>query len=161
MKSEEQILKQRIRQKRYAEKHKEKVKAAIKKWNSENKDKMCQSAKDWYNRNKDSKDFKEKNSAKTREWAAKNPDKVLEQSARKRATKLHRIPKWLTVEDKWVIKEIYRLAKDRTKATGIEWQVDHVIPLRGKYVSGLHIPQNLRVIEKTQNLIKSNKFKES
>jgi 5-methylcytosine-specific restriction endonuclease McrA len=160
MKTEEQILKQRERQRRYAEKHKDKVKAAIKKWNSENKDKLNEASKAWYDRNKDSKEFKDKNSLKTREWNAKNPEKVLEQSARKRATKLQRVPIWITQEDKWLMQEIYRLAKDRTRLLGFEWQVDHIIPLRGKNVSGLHVPSNLRVIEKTQNLKKSNKFKE-
>ena len=158
--TEEQKLKQRERQKRYAEKHKEKVKAAIKKWNSENKEKLNEASKNWYSRNKDSKEFKDKNSRKTKEWSAKNPHKVLEQSARKRATKLQRMPAWLTDDDKWIISEFYRLAKDRTKLHGFQWHVDHIIPLRGKNVSGLHVPSNLQVVEKQINLTKSNKFKE-
>ena len=158
--TEEQKIKQRARQKKYAEKHKEKVKAAIKKWNSENKDKLNEASKNWYNRNKDSQEFKDKNSKKTREWSAKNPDKVIEQSARKRATKLQRMPSWLTDDDKWIISEFYRLAKDRTKFHGFEWHVDHIIPLRGKNVSGLHVPSNLQVVEKQINLTKSNKFKD-
>jgi 5-methylcytosine-specific restriction endonuclease McrA len=160
MKTEEQKIKQRIRQKRYAEKHKKKCLAASRKWNSENKDKMLKAAKRFYEKNKDNPEFKEENRKKAIDWARRNPDKVLEQSARKRATKLKRVPKWLTKDDKWIMQEIYRLAKDRTKLTGIEWNVDHIIPLRGKNVSGLHVPSNLMVIEKTQNLTKSNKFKE-
>jgi len=160
MKTEEQKLKQRARQKRYVEKHKEKCATATKKWNSENKEKMLDASKRFYEKIKDNPEFKSENSRKVREWARNNPEKVLEQSARKRATKLKRVPKWLTKDDKWIMQEIYRLAQDRTKLTGIEWHVDHIIPLRGKYVSGLHVPSNLRVIEKAHNLTKSNKFYE-
>ena len=74
------------------------------------------------------------------------------------ASKAKRVPKWLTPIDLWIIKEIYHLAEIRTKATGFEWQVDHIIPLQGQYVSGLHVPNNLQVIPKTMNIRKSNKY---
>ena len=161
MKTEEQILKARERQRRYANKNKEKVIAASAKWNKENKEKMNEAAKRHYEKIKDALSFKVKNAQKTREWARKNPDKVLEQSARKRATKLKRIPSWLTKKDFEQIKNFYKLAKNKTIETSVEHHVDHIIPLRGSLVSGFHVPSNLQVIPAYENMSKSNKFKES
>jgi 5-methylcytosine-specific restriction endonuclease McrA len=56
------------------------------------------------------------------------------------------------------IKEIYALAKSREKATGIKWEVDHIIPLQHKLVCGLHNEFNLQVIPQSINRIKHNKW---
>lgn len=68
-----------------------------------------------------------------------------------------RTPKWLTEDDKWMIKEAYELAALRTKLLGFAWHVDHIIPLQGKTVSGLHTPTNLQVIPGIENIRKKNK----
>jgi hypothetical protein len=158
MLTEEQKILRRAAQKRYAEKHKEKVSFAIKKWNSENKEKMLEAAKKHYEKIKDNNEFKLLNSFKAKEWAKKNPHKVLEQSARKRATKLKRVPCWLTKQDFENIKQIYLEAKQLSDKEGKKYHVDHIIPLRGKYVSGLHVPENLRILLAEENMAKSNKF---
>ena len=71
---------------------------------------------------------------------------------------LKRTPAWLTEDDLWVIEQAYELAALRTKMLGIEFHVDHIIPLRGKTVSGLHVPQNIRVVTWLENQRKTNKF---
>ena len=71
---------------------------------------------------------------------------------------IQRTPAWLTQDDLWIIKEAYELASQRTKMFGFSWHVDHNIPLRGKNVSGLHVPTNLRVIPWFENQQKTNKF---
>lgn len=77
--------------------------------------------------------------------------------AKRRASKDQRTPAWLSDDDYWMMKEIYALSALRTKLTGIKWNVDHIIPLRGKMVSGLHVPQNMQVITKQANLLKGSK----
>ena len=57
----------------------------------------------------------------------------------------------------FVNKEAHELRKLRNKLTGLEWHVDHVLPLRGKDICGLHIWSNLQVIPKIVNLRKGAK----
>ncbi len=49
-------------------------------------------------------------------------------------------------------------AKVLEKLTGEKYHVDHVIPLQGKNVSGLHIPANLQILTATANMKKGNKY---
>lgn len=92
-----------------------------------------------------------------RKWKAKNPHKQLAYNGKRRAAKLLRTPKWLTPDDFFIIEEAYHLAKLRTQLLGISHHVDHILPLQGKKVSGLHVPNNLQVIPAKLNLQKSNK----
>lgn len=62
-------------------------------------------------------------------------------------------PEWA---DREAIAEIYNIAVRRTRKTGVKHSVDHDIPLRGKYVCGLHIAENLRVMVATENCTKGN-----
>ena len=91
-------------------------------------------------------------------WQKANPEKNNAKAAKYRASKLNRTPKWLTESD-WVeINWAYKIASDCTKETGIKHEVDHVIPLQGDIVSGLHVPGNLQIITKTRNSSKRNKL---
>jgi hypothetical protein len=125
-------------QKRSHDLHKETGKAAVKRWGEANKDRKLEN---------------------TRRWQKENPGLVNAITARRRAVKLQATPEWLT-EEQWAeIDQFYVLAKE------LQWlsdptdplEVDHIIPLQGKNVSGLHVPWNLQILPKTLNLIKSNK----
>jgi hypothetical protein len=68
-----------------------------------------------------------------------------------------RYPKWITADDRWMIEQAYELAALRTKIFGFSWHVDHIAPLQGKTVSGLHVPTNLQVIPAVDNIRKGNR----
>lgn len=112
---------------------------------------------------------------KQREWRAKNPghentrkvkaqykknnpDKRMADVAKRRAYKLQRTPIWLNMDDLWMMEQAYDLATLRSKLFGFRWHVDHILPLQGKLVSGLHVPFNLQVIPWLDNVSKANKY---
>ena len=161
---------QGLQHKEWVTENKEKVQVYSRKWFEKNEVISKERNKNWYS--------KEENLVKKSEkvciYYAQNQEVIREKikikrknnphietaiSAKKRATKLKRTPCWLTKKDILKIKKLYELASKKTKETGIPWHVDHIIPLRGKKVSGLHVPANLRVIPAMENLKKSNKWK--
>ena len=79
-------------------------------------------------------------------------------SSHKRAALLERTPKWLSPLDKEKIEEYYYTANMLGMHTGDYYHVDHIVPLRGKNVSGLNVPWNLQILEKHKNLQKGNQF---
>jgi hypothetical protein len=87
-----------------------------------------------------------------------NPTVYAVAAAKHRAAKLQRTPAWLDEDDYWVIAQAYELAALRTKLLGFSWHVDHIMPLKGKLISGLHVPSNLQVIPGLQNIAKNNRF---
>lgn len=62
--------------------------------------------------------------------------------------------KWANRE---IVKALYAVAK-AWRVAGIDVHVDHVLPLHGKYVSGLHNEHNLELVPARTNLKKSNCF---
>ena len=78
-------------------------------------------------------------------------------AARKERIKL-RTPLWLTPFDKLKIKCYYQIAAMLTRENKEPWHVDHIIPLQGKLVSGLHVPYNLQVMRGSDNISKKNRF---
>ena len=148
----------------YYSANKEKVAAASRAWQLANKEKSRAYRKVRYEKNKEhvkatAKAWrlanKEKVKADWRAWYEANPGKVAEHTVKRRAAKLHRTVSW---SNKKLIAQVYKQAKELTIETGEPYHVDHIIPLQGKLVSGLHVETNLQVIPATDNLTKSNKF---
>ena len=78
-------------------------------------------------------------------------------AARKKIIK-QQTPSWLTSFDRLKIKCIYEIAAMLTRENNESWHVDHIIPLQGELVSGLHTPNNLRPMRGLENISKKNKF---
>ena len=78
----------------------------------------------------------------------------LADSAARRAGLNKATPKWA---DRKAIKEIYKQCIEKTKQTGVKYEVDHIVPLRGELVSGLHVHWNLQILMAKDNRSKSNK----
>lgn len=75
-----------------------------------------------------------------------------------RAKQRNATPSWLTREDRKQMNDLFRQRERLSKETGIMHHVDHIIPLGGLNVCGLHVPWNLRVVQHTENLEKSNQL---
>lgn len=76
-------------------------------------------------------------------------------TGKRKAAKLLRTPKWA---DHDAIARIYRECYRLTHRTKIVHHVDHILPLQGRKVSGLHVAENLRVVTATENVRKSNTY---
>jgi len=87
-------------------------------------------------------------STKHKIYREANPKKIAEISAKRRAAKLSRTPAWANQE---AIKFFYESCPEGC-------HVDHIIPLQGKNISGLHIENNLQWLPAKENLKKSNKY---
>ena len=107
--------------------------------------------------------------AKQAEWRRNNPGHemakyeqdpapFIAKSAKRRAAVLQRTVDWDAELTALATLEAADLAVLRERVTNIEWHVDHVVPLQGKRVSGLHVWNNLQVIPAVENIRKSNRF---
>jgi hypothetical protein len=104
--------------------------------------------------------WREKNPEKSREisrqWSKANPVKCRANTAKRKAAKLKRTPLWA---DHAQIAEFHLVAAFLSKKYSTQLDVEHVIPLQGKLVSGLNVPGNLRVFPSRPNSIKGNRFR--
>lgn len=151
--------------KAWAKNNKEYDTARKVKWAKDNPDKKKKADNSYHHRNKvarsqKNKLWREKNSEKLKEtyslWRKKNIAYILANNKKYSCSKINRTPSWLSENDFWMIEEAYVLAKTRTKLFGFKWHVDHIIPLQGEIVCGLHTPTNLQVIPGVQNIKKKN-----
>lgn len=111
---------------------------------------------DYYLRNRDRKlDYQKKqNRLKINEYRPRmNSHKAAYRASSRNAT-----PAWITKEDEQVMRSLYKQREELSLVTGLQHQVDHIIPLNGLSVCGLHVPWNLQVIPKEQNARKSNQL---
>lgn len=143
-------IKSRVAARRKAEP--EKVQAEKKREYARNKIRYITKAKEWAAANP------EKAKECAQNWHKNNPLKSYALVVERRAKLKHRMPNWLTTEQKFDILAVYKKARIISEETGVKHQVDHVVPLRGKLVSGLHVPWNLQVLPAFENQSKGNRF---
>jgi hypothetical protein len=82
---------------------------------------------------------------------------TLANDAKRRAAKLQRTPPWLDIVQNAEIEFTYEYCA-ALRSIGLNYHVDHIVPLQGKTVSGLHVPWNLQVIPADENIRKANRF---
>ena len=116
--------------------------------------KLCKSKRCKERWNKNNK----KANAQKRDYYKKNKSLYLAKNALARAVKLKATPSWLTDEHKEEMKNIYIVCKTVSSKTNKKHHVDHIVPLKGYNICGLHVPWNLAIIPQRMNLAKSNTF---
>ena len=109
---------------------------------TENREADCERHKKYYEENR------EATLERQRKYYKNNLEKDREKNARRRAAKLQRTPEWA---DREAIKEIYYNCPQGM-------HVDHIIPLQGETVSGLHVPENLQYLTPQENAAKGNNY---
>lgn len=118
---------------------------------SNNKEEQLNKRKKYYNSNK------EKELARRKNWKTNNISLCNAYNAQRRFFKRRATPKWFTLECH-KIQQLYVYTKQLESITGTSWHVDHIVPLSHELVCGLHCLDNLQIIPKTTNLLKSNTF---
>lgn len=98
-------------------------------------------------RDRDPEGYIAKNNAATRRYAKANPKKRLVLRRLREEAVRQRTPVWA---DREAIKRFY-------EACPVGYEVDHEIPLRGRFVSGLHVVENLQYLTSEANRRKSNR----
>ena len=144
--------KTKLYRKKWAQENKDKVRNYVKKWNNENKEKRKSIVESWRRRNPEKVAIMSSKAGK--KWHINNRDKRAVINARRRAILLNQLD---PNQDINKIKSFYEEARRITKETGIPHEVDHIIPLQGEKIRGLHTHTNLQIITRHENRSKKNK----
>lgn len=90
-----------------------------------------------------------------RDYVANNRARYRAHHNKRRAAKINATPPWADLQK---IREVYEEAARLQADTGVIHEVDHIVPLRGKNVCGLHVHWNLRAVPRDENRKKSNRL---
>jgi predicted ATPase len=132
-------------------------------------------SREWKRKKRLNDDFRNRELERNREWRLKNSDSVSKQKKeyyeqnkekiKQRKRELYRerrerIVSWEQELTSLVKAEAKDLVKKRQKETDLVWSVDHIIPIKGKNVSGLDVWNNLQVIPLSENKRKHNSYED-
>lgn len=137
---------------RWLEENPEGARAIRKRSYRRHREKRLRYRKEWRAKNL------ERDKQREKAYAKKNPSMIRAKNGRRRAAETRSTPKWLSAIQKAQIQEFYDIAVCRETQTGEKHHVDHIVPLRGDGVNGLHVPWNLQVLTEFENCRKHNKL---
>lgn len=137
-------------QRKYRLENKERINAQTKQWIADNKERVRSANSANYYANC------EKRKQGVAAWRRENAGLALSYMAKNRADRKQRYPIWANDSE---IQRIYALRQSMSDYFKTDFHVDHIVPLKGRKVSGLHVHNNLQILTAEQNLSKGNKFK--
>lgn len=149
------LLRAEAEKKRRRERYQENAvreRAANHRWQNENREAVRAACRWWRSANPEAA------AEATRDWFRRNPGKRRAYQMKRHAAKLQRTPKWLTPGDWAQIETVYRVAAIMTWLEREQFEVDHIVPLQGENVSGLHVPWNLQILTERDNILKGNRW---
>lgn len=116
----------------------------------------------WHSKNKEDQLsyqslYRELNKEYFQNYRKINKAKINARTRKRQAALLQRTPKWIDVVDCFEMECVYVYC-GALRSVGLQYEVDHIIPLQGKAVSGLHVPSNLQVIHQFDNRSKANRM---
>lgn len=141
-----------LKKREWAERNKEHVQVQRKQRYEEKREDLLSEKKDYYKKNRE-KILEYKSAYQKIHRHKKNAVE-----AKRHTSKLQRTPSWLTQDHLDAIEYFYWLSRDLYLSTGEKYNVDHIVPLQGKNVCGLHVPWNLQVLPSDLNIAKGNKY---
>jgi hypothetical protein len=121
------------------------------KWAQVNRDKKAMQDQRWAEQNR------ERSNAHKKRWNKQNAGAKRALDRKRFAAQRQRTPVWLDVVDCAEMEFTY-IWCNALRSCGLDYHVDHIVPLQGKIVSGLHVPSNLQVIPAKLNLSKHNRW---
>lgn len=148
--------------KEYYVKNKEVLKQKEGKRNEENPEIRRGRDRDYYKRNKKArlsylKEWRDRNRGYIREkgkdYYRDHKERYIAASAKRHSVKLQATPLWF---EKEAVDTLYEKRAQLSVDWGIMLHVDHVVPLQGKNVCGLHCHANLQLLEARMNIVKGN-----
>jgi hypothetical protein len=147
----------------YQKANRERKNARQREYNKANREKACARAREYYKVNRERilanqseyrKANPEKISVKHRKYSKANPEKIHAKTASYRARKKECfVP--LTETEKQKERSLSRKMQQLNKKGGVEYHIDHIVPMD---YGGVHHPCNLRIMEGSENISKSNKI---
>lgn len=153
--------------KSYREVNKVKEAAYKKFYREKNKESITESSRIYRDSNRETvrasqQRYKESNYDKvlesSRKYRERNKPKYAAYRSKRRAQELQAQPPWLSKEDLLRIQLTWGIRELKSFVTGCEYEVDHIVPLQGKTVCGLHVPWNLEVVLKSDNRRKQARY---
>jgi len=142
----------RARSRSYYQDNREEALEKGKAYGKANRHVTRKASKKYYYKNRES------NIQRKLDWCKNNPERAAAKAAEYRARKGKATPTWLSEEHKEQILRVYEHAHECEMLTGDKYHVDHIVPLKGKNISGLHVPWNLQVLPADTNIAKSNSY---